>query len=310
MKYAPQLATLVKAPPSGDEWLPRDQVRRLSHRLPPRTATASRSSAATDNDWTAAFPEIVDAGAGLRLTRRTPRRRSGRRAARRANQLPGPAATVAPGPRHPWCTSSFDLLRLDGETLEAAAACRAQGAAEGARSPRETAASATRITSSAAAPRCLEQACRLGLEGIISKRSDRPYSTGRNGDWRQDEVHAAAGVRHRRLHRSGGHARGPRRAARRLLRAAPAGLRRQGRHRLHARVCARTAATAGPDRAQRQSVRSSSPARHRAAGPLGASPTRVRGDLHRVDRRRDGASSLVSGTAQGQEGPGRTARGT
>src|SRR4029077_13188470 len=29
----------------------------------------------------------------------------------------------------------------------------------------------------------LRQACQLGLEGIISKRSDRPYVSGRSGDW-------------------------------------------------------------------------------------------------------------------------------
>ena len=29
----------------------------------------------------------------------------------------------------------------------------------------------------------LTEACRLGLEGIISKRADRPYHSGRNGDW-------------------------------------------------------------------------------------------------------------------------------
>jgi bifunctional non-homologous end joining protein LigD len=29
----------------------------------------------------------------------------------------------------------------------------------------------------------LTEACRLGLEGIISKRADRPYRSGRNDDW-------------------------------------------------------------------------------------------------------------------------------
>jgi bifunctional non-homologous end joining protein LigD len=31
--------------------------------------------------------------------------------------------------------------------------------------------------------RVLAEACRLGLEGIVSKHADRPYSSGRNGDW-------------------------------------------------------------------------------------------------------------------------------
>src|SRR5690606_22620778 len=29
----------------------------------------------------------------------------------------------------------------------------------------------------------LEHACRLGLEGIISKRADAPYKSGRNDNW-------------------------------------------------------------------------------------------------------------------------------
>lgn len=31
--------------------------------------------------------------------------------------------------------------------------------------------------------RMLSEACRLGLEGIISKRASRPYSSGRHDDW-------------------------------------------------------------------------------------------------------------------------------
>jgi bifunctional non-homologous end joining protein LigD len=28
-----------------------------------------------------------------------------------------------------------------------------------------------------------DQACRMGLEGIVSKRLDKPYRSGRSGDW-------------------------------------------------------------------------------------------------------------------------------
>ena len=67
-----------------------------------------------------------------------------------------------------------------------------------------------------------------GLEGIVSKRRDLPYHGG--APWRmgQDEVHAAPGVRHRRLYGSDWHARRDRRlwssaTTRVLVSSAPAG---------------------------------------------------------------------------------------
>ena len=45
----------------------------------------------------------------------------------------------------------------------------------------------------------VRHACRLGLEGIVSKRKDKPYAGGRGTALAEDQVHPAPGVRHRRL---------------------------------------------------------------------------------------------------------------
>ncbi len=109
----------------------------------------------------------------------------------------------------------------------------------------------------------------------------------------EDEVRGEARVRRRRLHRSAGQARRPRRAPRRLLRRGRLLLRRKDRHRLRHGAAARSA------RAPRR-ARDSEDAVHESQGPaaparaLGASRDRRRGGLHRVDRARQAPASAVA----------------
>src|SRR5919106_6362357 len=62
--YAPQLATLVKAPPSGGEWL--HEIKYDGYRIGcrirnKRVALISRNG----KDWTSAFPEVAAAASAL-----------------------------------------------------------------------------------------------------------------------------------------------------------------------------------------------------------------------------------------------------
>jgi bifunctional non-homologous end joining protein LigD len=77
----------------------------------------------------------------------------------------------------------FDLLRLDGRSLTArpladrkAALQTLLGQSTGGRIR-----FSTHLEGSGR--ECLANACRLGLEGIVSKRHDRPYRPGRTSDW-------------------------------------------------------------------------------------------------------------------------------
>ena len=44
-------------------------------------------------------------------------------------------------------------------------------------------------------PTVFAHACRLGLEGIVSKRKDSPYRSGRSPDWLKSKNPASAAVR-------------------------------------------------------------------------------------------------------------------
>ena len=45
-----------------------------------------------------------------------------------------------------------------------------------------------------------EHVSRLGLEGMISKRRDAPYRSGRTKDWLKSKCVIKSGIRRRRLH--------------------------------------------------------------------------------------------------------------
>jgi bifunctional non-homologous end joining protein LigD len=44
-------------------------------------------------------------------------------------------------------------------------------------------------------PTVFAHACKLGLEGIVSKRKDSPYRSGRSPDWLKSKNPASAAVR-------------------------------------------------------------------------------------------------------------------
>jgi bifunctional non-homologous end joining protein LigD len=116
--YVPQLATLVKAPPSGREWLHEIKYDgyRIGCRIDRRTVTlVSRRGL----DWTDRLPEIQDAAAALGV---------------RAAFLDGEVASVLPdgrtsfqalqnafggGARGHLLYFAFDLLFLNGDDLTA-----------------------------------------------------------------------------------------------------------------------------------------------------------------------------------------------
>ena len=64
--YVPQRATLVATPPSGDDWL--HEIKYDGYRIGARIRKGHVSLYTRNgNDWTAAFPEIVDAVSRLGL---------------------------------------------------------------------------------------------------------------------------------------------------------------------------------------------------------------------------------------------------
>jgi bifunctional non-homologous end joining protein LigD len=179
----PQLAILVKTPPAGDGWL--HEIKYDGYRIGcrirnGRVALISRNG----KDWTAAFPEIVTAAASLSTSN---------------TLLDGEVAMVLPdgrtsfqalqnafsgeGSRAPLVYFVFDLLRENDERLERLPLADRKERLRKLIGRRKTG----RIRYSehvvGSGDEFFEQACRLGLEGIISKRADQPYHAGRHADW-------------------------------------------------------------------------------------------------------------------------------
>jgi bifunctional non-homologous end joining protein LigD len=182
MKYEPQLATLVKVPPAGDEWVHEikfDGYRIGCHRRGDRVTLTSRNG----KDWTDAFPEIIEAVRALDV---------------HEVMLDGEVAAVLPdgrtsfqamqqrgGARATLVFFVFDLLRINDDNLarEPLHARKARlktlvgtGKKGRIRYSEHVDGSGTEI---------LAHACKLGLEGIISKRRDLPYMPGRSDAWRK-----------------------------------------------------------------------------------------------------------------------------
>lgn len=180
--YVPQLATLVATPPSGEEWL--HEIKYDGYRIGARVRKGRVSLYTRNgNDWSTAFPEVAVAVQKLGLDDAL---------------IDGEAAIVLPDGRTSFQALQntgdpakrgtlvyfvFDLLRLDGATLETLPLEDRK-----ARLKKLVGASKTgRIRFSehieGNGEAFFAEACRAGLEGIVSKRRDQPYRAGRHGGW-------------------------------------------------------------------------------------------------------------------------------
>lgn len=178
--YRPQLATLVKEPPQGDGWL---HDRKLDGW---RLGAVIRDGkvwliSRNGHDWTTEFPTVVSALTPLKLDDAI---------------LDGEVCAVLPDGRTSFSAMQnfrsgatliyyvFDALRLDGEDLRAL--------------PLETRKQrlAARIDGRKKSERVqyvdhvvghgetvLREACKLGMEGIVSKQRRAPYVEGRSTAW-------------------------------------------------------------------------------------------------------------------------------
>ena len=181
--YQPQLARLVKEAPEGDDWL--HEMKYDGYRIGCRIEGGKvRLISRNGKDWTEAFPEISAAALKLGVRRAL---------------LDGEVAIVLPdgrtsfqdlqnafsgGTRRGLVYFAFDLLHIEGETLlrrplsERKEQLLRLVGKPGARS---------RIRASehvvGQGARMFAEACRLKLEGIVSKRRDSEYKAGRSDAW-------------------------------------------------------------------------------------------------------------------------------
>ena len=181
--YVPQLATLAKEPPDGDGWW--HEIKFDGYRIGCRvTDRGITLTSRNGKDWTGNFPEIVAAVRALKLRDALldgeiavllPDGRTSFQALQNAMREPSSRATLV--------YYVFDLLRYDGASLEREPLSTRKARLEallGAKRDGRVRYSG-HITGDGRP--FLQRACAMGLEGIISKRADRPYFHGRNSDW-------------------------------------------------------------------------------------------------------------------------------
>ncbi|MFL5300692.1 MAG: DNA ligase D [Anaeromyxobacteraceae bacterium] len=180
--YEAQLATLVKAPPAGVRWI--HEIKYDGYRIGCRVADgAAQLFSRRGREWTRELPELAAAAAALPV---------------RAALLDGEAcvvrddgrtsfealqAAMAGGARGGLVYFAFDLLHLDGEDLAARPLeeRKARLRALLDRAGGDVVRYADHFEGDGAT--VLREACRLGLEGIVSKRRDLAYRPGRDASW-------------------------------------------------------------------------------------------------------------------------------
>ncbi|MGH7833041.1 MAG: non-homologous end-joining DNA ligase [Candidatus Binatia bacterium] len=178
----PQLATLVESVPSAGGWLHEvkfDGYRILCRFEKGRVALLTREA----KDWTARFKSVADAAAGLPVTDTI---LDGEVVALRADGTADFQALQNSLRRGGGNLTYFvfDLLYLNGYDLTAIPLLARKEALAKILESRDTG-GALRYSGHwiDQGEALFEQACRMGLEGVVSKRPDRPYRPGRSRDW-------------------------------------------------------------------------------------------------------------------------------
>ena len=179
-RFVAQLAQLVTVPPTGDGWL--HEMKYDGYRIGCRIAAGDvQLLSRNGKDWTARFAPVAEAARRLKVDN---------------TLLDGEVAIVLPSGQTSFQALQnvaaggagklvyfvFDLLFLDGVDLRQLPLCERKNRLQRLlrRAPRLFQYSAHVIGDG---PRTLAEACRLGSEGIVSKRADRPYTGGRGAAW-------------------------------------------------------------------------------------------------------------------------------
>ena len=183
--YDPQLATLTKTPPSGDQWI--HEIKLDGYRVGclisnGRIRLVSRKGL----DWTAKFPEIVDALTPLGITNglidgelvvMLPDGRSSFEAMQQA--------VAKRSPRKGLVYFAFDLIHLEGERIARQPLEERKARLEKLIGLSKTGRLRYAEHVEGRGTDVFDQVCRMGLEGIVSKRRDLPYQPGRRDSWRK-----------------------------------------------------------------------------------------------------------------------------
>lgn len=180
----PCLATLQRDAPPGKEWL--HEVKFDGYRMQAQLAgTKVRLLTRTGLDWTGKFGGAIVAELGrLKCTDAIIDGEIIVLADSGVSSFALLQADLSAGRTDRFLYYVFDLMRLDGQDLRKEPLVERKQALQDLLG-KQPDSSAVRFSDHFAEPGkvMLEQACRMGLEGIVSKRADAPYRSGRGLSW-------------------------------------------------------------------------------------------------------------------------------
>ena len=206
-KIAPELATLVDGPPTnGDDWVL--EIKWDGYRMLARVGDSGvRLFTRNGHDWTKKLPHLARDLAAMKLP---PCWLDGEIVILNEQALPdfGALQNAFDNARTKDITFHlFDLMHCDGLDLRPVPLVERRAQLQ---QLLEDAPDSIRFSEAfAGAPRdVVASACKLGLEGIIGKRKDSPYTSSRSPDWiklkcRQRQEFVVAGWTHVRGTKSG-----------------------------------------------------------------------------------------------------------
>lgn len=180
-KVTPQLATLVKDAPTGDQWLSEikfDGYRMIARLQDHQIKFYSRNQL----DWTARLPHLVEALEKLGLRQAVLDGEVVALEANGASSFQALQNAFREKRSDQLVYYLFDVLHLDGKNVGKLPLLKRKQLLEqivgGQSGPLRYSEHVV-----GGAPALFREACKLRLEGIICKRSDRPYHPGRSADW-------------------------------------------------------------------------------------------------------------------------------
>ena len=192
----PCLPSKAEQPPSGPLWV--HEVKHDGYRLMVRRdgSRIVRCFTRNGNDWTDRFPAIVETASQLRATSFLI---DGEVVIISDDGTPDFHALRSQHRGHEAVLVAFDLIERDGEDLRDLPLIerkRRLGRLIGKTKNRRAIQYGEHLKGNGAS--VLDYACRLGLEGIVSKRVDAPYRSGPSKTWLKSKNPVSEAVRRER----------------------------------------------------------------------------------------------------------------
>lgn len=176
-----QLATLAKEPPAGDEWL--HEIKFDGYRMLCRVSEGkARFLSRNGRDWTVRFPELAASASALAVESAVLDGEVVALDDTGVSSFQSLQRIFKTGATKGLVYYVFDLLHLNGRNVAEAPLERRKAILE---QVVKGAAPSIRFSDhlEGSGEDVVAQACRMKLEGIVSKRRDRPYVPGRGLSW-------------------------------------------------------------------------------------------------------------------------------